>query len=220
MARCYDRYSRRYYTCNRAWSTWGRWLLFALIVIAFILFFFLFRYLSSSSSIRILLTHFQLSFSPPSSQEGSPTVLRYWMGWQHPRRPRRCHVQPSVRPAEPATTPVWIWQSAESGIWSRGRILQSNSGSEWSKPRLLRWSANRGYRAPATTEYLPCRRSGLFASYRASTGQGRSCEMRVFGVRGTNRGRIVRGRGEVAVKAGVTSFDGIGANCGRIRALL
>ena len=44
MATCYDRYSRRYYTCRRPWNDWGRWVLFAVIVVAFILFFFLFRY--------------------------------------------------------------------------------------------------------------------------------------------------------------------------------
>lgn len=47
MARCYDSYRRRYYTCNRAWSTWGRWVLFSIIVVGFILFFFLFSCLSA-----------------------------------------------------------------------------------------------------------------------------------------------------------------------------
>jgi hypothetical protein len=211
MARCYDRYNG-YYTCNRAWSTWGRWLLFAIVVISFILFFFLFRYLSSSSSIRILLTHIQLSFSPPTSQEGSSTVLRYWMGWQHPRRPWRCHVQPSVRPAEPATTSIWIWQPAESRIWSRGRILQSNPGSGWSKPRLLRWSANRSCRAPAATEYLPCRRSGLLASCRASTRQGRGCEMSGFGRRGQIEGGV-SWRGASDMEGWRNIIRGISANC-------
>lgn len=43
MATCYSR-TRGYYRCNRTWSTWGRWLLFGLIIASFILFFFLFRY--------------------------------------------------------------------------------------------------------------------------------------------------------------------------------
>lgn len=47
MARCYDRSRGYYYNCNRAWSSWGRWVLFAVIVISFIVFFFLFSCLSA-----------------------------------------------------------------------------------------------------------------------------------------------------------------------------
>ncbi|KAF7511134.1 hypothetical protein GJ744_005365 [Endocarpon pusillum] len=46
MARCYDRYNR-VYNCDRAWYSWGRWVLFAVIVISSILFFFFFSCLSA-----------------------------------------------------------------------------------------------------------------------------------------------------------------------------
>lgn len=47
MARCYNRYGREVY-CNSRWNSWGRWVLFGVIVASFILFFFLFRYVPTT----------------------------------------------------------------------------------------------------------------------------------------------------------------------------
>ncbi|KAF2760157.1 hypothetical protein EJ05DRAFT_474061 [Pseudovirgaria hyperparasitica] len=41
MARCRDAYTGRIYRCNSAWSDWVRWVVLAVIVIAFLLLFFL-----------------------------------------------------------------------------------------------------------------------------------------------------------------------------------
>jgi energy-coupling factor transporter transmembrane protein EcfT len=44
MARCYDRYSRTYYTCRRsAWDNWVRWLVLGIIVVGFFFLFVLCR---------------------------------------------------------------------------------------------------------------------------------------------------------------------------------
>lgn len=44
MAVCYSYNTNSYYNCRSAWEDWGRWVLFAAIVIGFILFFFFFRF--------------------------------------------------------------------------------------------------------------------------------------------------------------------------------
>ncbi|KAF1979510.1 hypothetical protein BU23DRAFT_445899 [Bimuria novae-zelandiae CBS 107.79] len=41
MARCYDRYTNRYYYCRSAWNDWVRWVVLAVIVVGFFLIFVL-----------------------------------------------------------------------------------------------------------------------------------------------------------------------------------